>query len=99
MAGEEVYMDVPAVQNMGRQFENIGNILEGVSAALEALMTVLKMTAFIGLVGGFAVERYLAQLKPVIDRLAEQCIEIGGDLAASARAYQNGDAMGSTRFH
>ncbi len=99
MAGEEVFMDVPAVMAMGKRFEDIGNILKSVAAALEALMTVLKATAFIGLVGGLAVERYLAQFKPVIERLSEQCTEIGGDLAASARAYERGDAMGSTRFY
>ncbi len=99
MAGQEVYMDVPKVMEFGKRFEDIGEVLEGVSNAMEVMMNVLKATAFIGFFGGMALERYLAQLKPIIDNLAEKTNELGGDLAASARAYQNGDAMGSTRFH
>lgn len=96
---QEVYMDVAAVENMSKQFGTIGNVLKGVSNALEVAMNILKGTAFIGLVGGIAVERYIASLKPIIDDLSKKSIEIGGDLAASARAYQNGDAQGSTRFY
>jgi hypothetical protein len=49
--------------------------------------------------GGWALQSYLEQLKPVIDRLGKQSLEIGKDLAVSARAYERGDAVGSTRFY
>lgn len=99
MANQEVYMDVPKVMEMGKTFETIGETLEKISNTLEALMTVLKATAFIGFFGNALVARYIEQLKPPIDKLAKQCTEIGGDLAASARAYENGDTVGGTRFH
>lgn len=98
-SGTDVFMDVPTIQQYSQNFEQIAGVLQTVSSTMEALMTTLKVTAFIGLVGGAAVERFLAQLKPVIDTLAEKCQELSGDLKASATAYQNGDAAGSTRFH
>lgn len=99
MAGNEVYMDVPKVMDMGKKFEDIGQVVQGVSTALQAMITVLKATAFVGLFGNMVLTQFLETMKPKIDKLAEDCTEIGGDLAASARAYQNGDAMGSTRFY
>lgn len=99
MATDQIYMDVPAVQNMGTQFNNIGETLKQVSNALEVCMTILKTTAFVGLVGGVAVERFLEWLKPVIDELSEKSLELSRDLDAAAAAFQAGDAFGGTKFH
>ncbi|MEW5987097.1 MAG: type VII secretion target [Chloroflexota bacterium] len=99
MADNGIFMDLEAVRGMAKNFGVVGNVLKGVSMALEAAMLVLKTTAFIGLVGGFAVERYIASIKPQIDRLAEMCEELNGDLDKSAAAYENGDQVGSTRFY
>lgn len=99
MANNEIFMDVPAVQNMSSRFNDIGEVLKGVSNVLEVCMTILKTTAFIGLVGGMAVERFISTLKPIIDKLSAESLELGHDLAEAATAYQNGDAIGGTRFH
>lgn len=99
MNRDEVYMEVDAVRNMARLFESISQILKGVAMALQALMMVLKTTAFVGMVGGLAVERYIAQIKPQIDNLSQKCSELGNDLGASATAFENGDQAGSTRFY
>lgn len=96
---DQLYMDVPAVQAMGKRCDDIGEILQKVSNVLEVCMTILKTTAFVGLVGGIAVERYLEQLKPVIDELAEKNLEFGRDLRDAADAYQRGDSQGSSKFH
>lgn len=96
---KEVYMDVPKVIGFGDKMESIGTVVEGVSTALQAMITALKATAFVGLFGNMVLANFLENLKPKIDKLAEQCTEIGGDLKASARAYQNGDALGGTRFY
>ena len=69
---DEIFMDIPAVRGFSDKFQNVGEILDGVSTTMEALMTTLKMTAFIGNVGGTAVANFLEQLKPVIDELAEK---------------------------
>jgi hypothetical protein len=65
---------------------------------METAITTLKTTAFMGLVGGYAVATFLERIKPVVDQYAAKCNEMGNDLNASATAYQNGDAQGSTRF-
>lgn len=95
---EEVYMDVPQVQKMAESFGNFGEILQAVSKILEATITVLRITAFVGLVGGIAVERYLSQIKPRVDQMAQKMLELKNDLQGAINHYQTGDESGSARF-
>jgi hypothetical protein len=95
---DEVYMDIPQVQKMAESFGNFGEILEGVAKALEVAIMVLKTTAFVGLVGGFAVERYLSMVKPRVERMAKKMHELKGDLTGAINHYQNGDESGSRLF-
>jgi len=99
MAGQEVFMEVPAVRDFAKKFSEISEVLENVSKALDTLSNILKATAFIGLVGGFAVAQIIDQINPYIKQVSEKCGELSGDLDASATAYEQGDAQGSTRFH
>lgn len=95
---EEVFMDIPQVQKVAESFGNFGEILQGVAKALEAAIMVLKMTAFVGLVGGFAVERYLSMVKPRVENMAKKMHELQGDLNGAINHYQTGDESGSRRF-
>ena len=95
----DLYMDFDAVKNMAKRFDQVGSTLKFVSNALEVCMTILKTTALVGLVGGYALERYISILKPQIDELSEKCVEMGNDLQASAVAFENGEMAGSTRFY
>jgi hypothetical protein len=95
---EEVFMDVPAVRGIARSFGQMSDVLQVASRSLETAIATLKTTAFIGLVGGYAVAAFLESVKPVVDRYAARCTEMNSDLNASATAYQNGDAQGATRF-
>jgi hypothetical protein len=95
---EEIYMDIPAVRGIARSFGQMEEVLRAASRAMETAITTLKTTAFVGLVGGYAVAAYLEQIQPVIDQYAARCNEMSNDLNASVTAYQNGDARGSTRF-
>jgi hypothetical protein len=99
MSVEEVYMDVPAVRDMAKTFGTISEILHAVSKALEALSMTLKATAFIGLVGGYALAQFLEMIKPHIEDMAEKCAELNTDLDASVTAYERGDQLGATRFY
>ena len=96
---DEVYMDVPAVRDFAKAFGTISDVLETVSKVLQALITTLKTTAFIGLVGGYAVAHFMELIKPHIDELAEKCAELNQDLDASVDAYERGDELGAARFH
>jgi uncharacterized protein YukE len=96
---DEVYMDIPAVRNMAKRFDNISDVLNNVSRTLQALITILRTTAFIGAVGGAAVLQFMEMIKPHVDRMARKCAELSKDLDASVTAYERGDAQGATRFH
>jgi hypothetical protein len=98
MAGDGVYMEIPAVQEMARQFENIHDTLKQISSLLQAAIDVLKSTAFIGLVGGFAVLVFAERIKPIIDQLAERCSETSSDIKQAIQDYMNGDEAGERLF-
>jgi hypothetical protein len=98
-SSQGVYMDVPAVRNMAKSFGTIGDVLQTVNKGMQTLSNILKATAFIGLVGGYAVSQYIDSMRPQIEDMAEKCEELDKDLAASADAYERGDELGSTRFH
>jgi len=95
---DEVYMDIPAVEQMANRFGDIGELLDGVSKALEVIANMLKAAAFIGAVGAAFLLMYVEQVKPQIKQLADKCKELKRDLTASVRAYERGDQQGATRF-
>jgi len=65
---EEVYMDIPQVEKMAKGFGTFSDILKGVVKALEVAINLLRASAFVGLVGGAAVERYLSMVKPRVQK-------------------------------
>jgi len=91
---KERHMDPAKVRAMGQALETMSGILKVVSTVLEVQMTILKTTAFIGLVGGLAVERYLAQIKPKIDDLAKQTKELSQDAILSAQDWEKAQLAG-----
>lgn len=99
MANTGVYMNVPAVRKLSRNFAAISSALKEISNTIQILMNILKATAFVGLVGGSALDRYVDSLKPRIDKLARDTAEISKDLKAASDAYERGDAEGALRFH
>ncbi len=98
MADAGIYMNVPAVETMSRRFHEFGDILASVNKALIAALTVLKATAFIGLVGGFAIEAYIQRIQPNVEKMSKKMIEISQDLIAAVKAYRDNDRSGSQRF-
>lgn len=98
-SSQGVYMDTDAVRGMAKSFGSIGDVLQAVNKAMQTLSNVLKATAFVGLVGGYAVAQYIDSIRPQIEDIAEKCEELNKDLDASVDAYERGDELGSTRFH
>lgn len=70
MADIEV-MDREKVRAAADGLDGLAGSFRAVNTALEALLVILRTTAFIGMVGGAAVERYIANLKPHIESLAK----------------------------
>ncbi|NJN66784.1 MAG: hypothetical protein HC884_08740 [Chloroflexaceae bacterium] len=96
---DQVYMDVPAVRDMAKNFQTISEVLKAVDKALEAITAFLKATAFIGLVGGTAVIQFIEMLRPHIQDKADKCEELSQDLDASVDAFERGDQQGATKFY
>ena len=98
-SSQGVYMDTDAVRRIARTFAAVGYTLGGIGRILEGLMNKLKSTAFVGAVGGAAVEAFIQTIKPQIDMVTEKCHELHRDLNTSVQAYARGDREGATRFH
>ncbi|NUM45022.1 MAG: hypothetical protein HUU38_09965 [Anaerolineales bacterium] len=98
MAEEGVYMDLDAMQTMAGAFDTMSDILTTVERVMHAAMITLRATAFVGLVGGAAVERYLSSTQPIVKQLAEKSKEINLDLISAIVYFRDGDDSGSKRF-
>lgn len=98
-SSQGVYMDIPVVRGMAKRFGTISDVLKTVNKTLQALVTVLKTTAFIGLVGGLAVAQYIETIRPFIEEMQKKTAEISKDLTSSVNAYERGDQQGATRFY
>lgn len=96
---DEVYMDIPAVQDIAKTFNQVSEVLKQVVTALDVLINVINSTAFMGAVGGAAVALFMEVIKRQIDQVAEKTEEISSDVTAAVEAYQRGDAAGSLKFH
>jgi len=94
----DVSMDYDVVQGISDGFGTAGDTLKAVSTALEAAINILRATAFVGLVGGLALERYLSGIKPNVDKLAATCEEMQLDLIGAITSLRDGDNSGSQRF-
>ncbi len=95
---QEVYMDVPQVQKMADSFGKFGQTLKQVSTGLQTAICILKATAFVGLIGNFAVASYLERIKPRVDKLSEEMFELQNDVKGAIMHYTTGDVTGSARF-
>jgi len=99
MSDSQIYMNIPEVKGIAKNLSTVSDVLTNVARVLDVLITTLKTTAFIGLVGGYAVAQFLEMLKPQIEKMAEKSAELSKDVDASVTAYENGDAEGATRFY
>jgi len=95
---EEVYMDIPQVQQMGKNFQTFGDVLDGVAKAVEVIALALHAVAWISFGASEAAARYLDSIKPNITKAANKMKELSGDINSAIRAYQDGDLSGSRRF-
>jgi hypothetical protein len=95
---QEVFMDIPRVEAMGKRFKSFGDVLETIAKVLKATITILKATALFGLVGNFALAAYLERIEPKVRKMAAKMDELSGDISGAIRAYRDGDTSGSQRF-
>jgi hypothetical protein len=98
MAAEEVYMDIPQVQDISKKFQTFGDVLDGIGKAIEAIALVMHALAWVSLGCTEAIARYLDQIKPNFTKAAEKMRELSTDVNDAVKSYQNGDLTGSRRF-
>ena len=89
MAETGAVMDVEAVGEMAAGFRSAADALKAARQTLEAAILTLKDTAFIGSVGDQAVERFLSNIKPQMDRLAQKCEELNQDLTSAMASFHD----------
>lgn len=95
---QEVYMEVARVQKMADSFGTFGQILKDVAKGLEAAITILKVTAFVGMIGNWAVASWLERIKPRVEKMSQKMFELQGDVKGAIDHYTTGDLTGSNRF-
>ena len=95
---DEVFMDIPRVEQMGKSFETFGSILEGVAKALLAISIALKAAAWISFGATAAAAAYADRIRPNVDKAAQKMHELSGDINSAIKAYRDGDLSGSKRF-
>jgi len=86
------------VQAMADGFNAAADSLQNVSKALELAISILKASAFFGLVGNMALAQYLEGIKPNVDRLSNTCDELNHDLVGAIHYLRDGDQTASSRF-
>ncbi len=95
---QEVFMDIPHVEKMGKTFEGFGDTLDVVAKTLEALSMLLKATAWLSLGSTAALATFIDRILPNVKRAAAKMKELAGDIVGAIKAYRDGDLSGSRRF-
>ncbi|MCB0033987.1 MAG: hypothetical protein KDE51_08210 [Anaerolineales bacterium] len=98
-SNQGIYMDVDAVRSVSNQFAELSEQIAASNKRLEVLFTVLRVTAFVGLIGGKSMQSFIDQIKPRLSNLTDHYQMLSQDLEATVKAYERGDATGSTRFY
>ena len=95
---DEVYMDIPRVEQMSKSFNTFGDILKGVAKALLAISIALKAAAWLSMGATAAAAAYADRIRPNVEKAANKMHELSGDINSAIRAYRDGDLSGSKRF-
>ena len=95
---DEVFLDIPQVEKMSKDFNTFGEVLDAVSKALEAISTLLKATAWLSLGATAAVATFIDRIRPNVKKAADKMKELSQDINSAIRAYRDGDLSGSRRF-
>jgi L-serine deaminase len=95
---DEVFMDIPQVEKMSKDFHTFGEVLDAVAKALEAISILLKATAWLSLGATAAVATFIDRIRPNVKKAADKMKELSTDINSAIRAYRDGDLSGSRRF-
>lgn len=95
----EVRMDYDAVYAVAGGFAEAAQRLQALSQSLEVLIRAAQVATFITLGATRALERYLSNIKPRVDRLAATCEEMAMDLRIAVREHIMADTGAAGQFN
>lgn len=95
---DEVFMDIPLVEKMVKDFQTFGDVLDAVSKALEALSITLKVTAWVSFGATAAAATFIDRIKPNVKNASDKMRELSNDIRDAIKAYRDGDLSGSQHF-
>jgi hypothetical protein len=95
---EEVFMNVPEVQDVQRKFQGIADVTQQISNILRIAADILRATAFFGMVGNMILAWYTDQIRNIVDQLHQMSITIADGVGGAVKSYAEGDNSGSQLF-
>ena len=98
MATDEVFMDIPQVENMAKSFNTFGEVLDGVAKAMQALSISLKAAAWFSFGATAAAAAYIDRIEPNVKNVGAKMKELNTDIMSAIVSYRDGDNSGSKRF-
>jgi Proteins of 100 residues with WXG len=98
MATDEVFMDIPQVETMAKNFNSFGDVLDAVAKAMSALSMSLKAAAWLSFGATAAAAAYIDRIEPNVKKASAKMKELSQDIVSAIRSYRDGDNSGSRRF-
>lgn len=94
----EVFMNIPEVQNVQKKLTSLANTLSTIRSSLEAFAKMLHATAFFSLGATEAQARFLDRVNPKLKKQEEKLNQLADDVGEAIKAYVTGDTSGKGRF-
>jgi len=95
---EEVFMDIPAVEDVQKKFQGIADATQQISNILRIAAEILRATAFFGMVGNMVMAWYADQIRSIVDQLHQMALTISDGVGGAVKSYRDGDSSGSQLF-
>jgi hypothetical protein len=83
---------------MAKAFNTFGEVLDGVSKAMQALSISLKAAAWFSFGATAAAAAYIDRIQPNVKKAGDKMRELNSDIQSAVRSYRDGDNSGSRRF-
>jgi len=98
MAEQEIKMDYPLVEEMGKVFQQGQQQLEETLKETQNIAGTLENGALLGSAGSAFSDALRNKLGPAIQRLAAKFEELQGDLAVAEQAMHQAEAQAKSSF-
>jgi len=95
---EEVFMEIPAVEDVQKKFQGMADVTQTISNILRIAADILRATAFFGMIGNMILAWYTDQIRNIVDQLHQMSLTIAEGVGGAIRSYRDGDNSGSQLF-